>query len=361
MSLLNGIKVIELDGYLPSCFLGKSLRDLGAIVYLIRPFKGNQVMKAVDYLNDGKIEVFLNLKDEGDKRLLLKMLEKADVLVDGYRPGVLEKLGLCPKMLLCKVNSELIVTRVTGYGQSGLMALQPGHEINYLSLSGMLDYFKDARVDRILNPMIIIGDLFCGSLLPLYHLTQTLLNRQITGKGCIIDTSITTNLLSLTNFIKKSQSEEMIYFIIRSSDKQLLLLSISRFENTIDILKNAIYLLTKDPCTEGNNEQELINILKSLTINIDSKTIITELEKLKIQISPILLYKDLLNILQTNNFIDADLQIKTPFNNIVSSNRTQSRNIDTASQLDDKLIDLGLSTNDIKEYRNKNLARFSKF
>jgi crotonobetainyl-CoA:carnitine CoA-transferase CaiB-like acyl-CoA transferase len=224
-----------------------------------------------------------------------------------------------------------------------------------------LDYFKDARVDRILNPMIIIGDLFCGSLLPLYHLTQTLLNRQITGKGCIIDTSITTNLLSLTNFIKKSQSEEMIYFIIRSSDKQLLLLSISRFENTIDILKNAIYLLTKDPCTEGNNEQELINILKSLTINIDSKTIITELEKLKIQISPILLYKDLLNILQTNNFIDADLQIKTPFNNIVSSNRTQSRNIDTASQLDDKLIDLGLSTNDIKEYRNKNLARFSKF
>ena len=114
--LLSGLNVIELEGYLPVAFLGKVLHDFGGSVTLLKQTKPIEIMKIVKHLHEGKQTLKLDLKNISGERILKKILQKTDVLIDGYRPGVLEKLNLNPKDLV-KDNPKLIIIRVTGYGQ----------------------------------------------------------------------------------------------------------------------------------------------------------------------------------------------------------------------------------------------------
>ena len=113
IGLLSNIKVVELEGYLPICFLGKMLYDLGADVTLVTNQKSIDIMSVLKHLNEGKKTIKLDLKIENENEIFLKLIAKADILLESYRPSILEKLNLVPKELL-KVNPKLIIVRLTG-------------------------------------------------------------------------------------------------------------------------------------------------------------------------------------------------------------------------------------------------------
>lgn len=134
---LRGIRVVELAGLAPGPFCGMVLGDFGAsVVRVERP----GALADLDVLSRGKRSVALDLKSEAGRGSLRRICDTSDVLIDPYRPGVLEGMGMAPDQLLAS-NPRLIVARLTGYGQHGPMAKRAGHDLNYISLAGLLSSF----------------------------------------------------------------------------------------------------------------------------------------------------------------------------------------------------------------------------
>ncbi|WP_369809155.1 CoA transferase [Oceanicoccus sp. KOV_DT_Chl] len=137
MGALSGYKVIELAGMGPCPMAGMLLADMGAEVIVIdRDAKANPLY-AKDMSRRGKKSIIVNLKSEQGRNTLLQLIANADVLIEGFRPGVTEKLGIGPEDCLA-VNPALIYGRMTGWGQTGPLAQTAGHDINYIALTGAL-------------------------------------------------------------------------------------------------------------------------------------------------------------------------------------------------------------------------------
>jgi alpha-methylacyl-CoA racemase len=134
MTALAGLKVIEIAGLAPAPFAGKVLADFGAEV--VRVDRSTSAMN-FDVLAKNKRSIALNLKSPAGIEALIRLCEKADVVIEPFRPGVMERLGLGPDVLL-KRNPRLIYARMTGFGQEGHYAKMAGHDINYLAISGVL-------------------------------------------------------------------------------------------------------------------------------------------------------------------------------------------------------------------------------
>ena len=172
---LSNLKVLELEGLAPTVFCGMMLADYGADVIIInKPEEGGlafQGYKSFMYFsshfhntiynknnrNRGKRSIILNLKLALHRDILKKLIESSDVLIDPYRPGILEKMGMGPEECF-KINKRIIICRVSGYGQTGPLALKAGHDINYLSYSGVLGHFgrKDQAPGFPNNILVII-------------------------------------------------------------------------------------------------------------------------------------------------------------------------------------------------------------
>ncbi|EGG16963.1 hypothetical protein DFA_07944 [Cavenderia fasciculata] len=202
--MLNGIKVIELAGLAPAPFCGMVMADLGATVIRVDRVQddGTIVGQPMDQLTRGKKSIAINLKQREGVALLADLCAQSDVLIDCYRPGVLEKLGLCPRMLLEKKNPRLIVARLTGYGQQGDYAKMAGHDINYIALSGALSLFGRKNEPPVF-PANILGDFAGGGLLCAFGIVVSLYNRSVTGKGQIIDSSMMDGAAYLSTFVYK--------------------------------------------------------------------------------------------------------------------------------------------------------------
>jgi hypothetical protein len=375
--LLKGLKVIELEGYLPVAFLGKVLHDLGADVFLIKQSKENEIMKLLSHLHEGKKIITLDLKNFNGLQILKKILQKSDLLIDGYRPGVLEKLDLNPKLLLIE-NPKLIVTRVTGYGQEGLMNSQPGHEINYLSLSGALDFFRNDD-NKIINPMIVLGDLFCGSLMPVYHISQALLNRSLNGgRGCIIDSSITTNLLSMSAFSNKFVEKEKFYFSCVTKDYEYLLFYLRLDENMSIHLKKIcerliIEVLNISTISEGTrlsitrdyidffglitkSDTDTKKYIKELCRMLGAKEIIKNLKKFKfLQVYPVLQNKDLIKFLKESKIINDKYQIN-PFAVKSLIKNENNKELDIQNNIIDILRNMNFGENELAEFMKMQIS-----
>ena len=138
---LNGIKVVEIAGIGPGPCAGMMLADMGAEVTVIdRPiadFETAAAFAKYTIFNRGKKSVALNLKDTDAIDALLKLIDTADVLIEGFRPGVMERLGLGPEVC-CERNSKLVYGRMTGWGQTGPLSHAAGHDPNYIALTGAL-------------------------------------------------------------------------------------------------------------------------------------------------------------------------------------------------------------------------------
>ena len=194
---LNGVKVIELAGIGPGPYAGQLLADMGADVVVIdRP--GNSVVpKGVD--GRGKRSIVLDLKKPEAVEALLKLIATADVLIEGLRPGVTERMGVGPKACHA-VNPKLIYGRMTGWGQSGPWSQMAGHDINYIGMTGMLNATGNA--DRPPPPPLnMVGDFGGGSMFLVTGILAALLERATTDKGTVVDAAIVDGTHSLMSFV----------------------------------------------------------------------------------------------------------------------------------------------------------------
>ncbi|MEH6551133.1 MAG: CaiB/BaiF CoA-transferase family protein [Pseudomonadales bacterium] len=196
---LSGYKIIELVGLGPAPFGCMMLADLGAEVIRIDRPGGSAISFAsspkLDLLNRGKRSVCLNLKDPAAIEILLQMVEKADAIVEGNRPGVLEKLGLGPDVLLAR-NPKIVIGRMTGWGQDGPLAHAAGHDLNYIALAGAL-HPMGYKGQKPAIPLNLVGDFGGGGLLLAYGILAALLEAQKSGIGQVVDANMMDGVTSL--------------------------------------------------------------------------------------------------------------------------------------------------------------------
>ena len=188
---LQGIKVLELAGIGPGPFAAMLLADLGADVLRIdRADKVGPIPSSpnLDVLNRGRRSVGVNLKSPEGVEAVLELVESADALIEGFRPGVTERLGLGPDTCLER-NPRLVYGRMTGWGQEGPYAQAAGHDINYIALAGALDAIGRSG-EAPLPPLNLVGDFGGGGMFLALGVAAALVERQTSGQGQVVDTAM---------------------------------------------------------------------------------------------------------------------------------------------------------------------------
>lgn len=187
--MLNGIRVIEIEGLGPGPFAAMLLADLGADVITIhRKGKSGQVTVDGSVLDRGKRSIALDLKDPDDMATAKQLIASADALIEGFRPGVMERLGMGPKECHSD-NPALVYGRMTGWGQSGPRAEDAGHDFNYIATSGALWYASEPGSPPI-TPATLVGDIGGGALYLVVGILSGILNAKTTGQGTVVDAAI---------------------------------------------------------------------------------------------------------------------------------------------------------------------------
>lgn len=199
---LQGLRVIELHAIGPVPFAGMALRQLGATVIRVSPPSdpglGLAIPPQFDFLNLDKQALALDLKRPEGQQVMAAQLAAADVLLEGFRPGVLERLGLPPHTLLARYP-RLVIGRLSGWGDAGPLAARAGHDINYLALTGVLDTVGNA--DQPLPPMNLVADFGGGAMHLLAGVLAQLVRRGASGKGGVVTTSIAAGTVGLTPLV----------------------------------------------------------------------------------------------------------------------------------------------------------------
>ena len=187
---LEGLRVVELAGIGPGPHASMILGDLGAdVVRVERPNpSGVGAVPSKDFLLRNRRSVTADLKSPEGRDLVLRLIAKADVLIEGFRPGVTERLGLGPEDC-AKVNERLIYGRMTGWGQTGPRAQQSGHDMNYISLNGVLHAVGRVN-ERPVPPLNLVGDFGGGSMFLLVGILSALYERERSGRGQVIDAAM---------------------------------------------------------------------------------------------------------------------------------------------------------------------------
>lgn len=201
MGPLDGVRVVEIASLAPAPFGCMILSDLGADVLRVERPESCQPSRSapVDPLSRGRRSIGLNLKDPAGVELLLTLVTAADVLVEGFRPGVTERLGFGPDVCAQR-NPALIYARMTGWGQEGPLAPTAGHDIDYIAISGALHPIGRAG-ERPVPPLNLVGDFGGGGMLLAIGVLAALVERQRSGLGQVVDAAMVDGSALLTSFI----------------------------------------------------------------------------------------------------------------------------------------------------------------
>ncbi len=196
---LEGVRIVELAGLGPAPFAGMMLADAGAdIIRIDRSDRASyppNTAPHVDLMNRGRRSVAVDLKHADGVALVLRLLEGADGLMEGFRPGVAERLGLGPEVCLER-NPRLVYGRMTGWGQQGPMAATAGHDIDYIALAGALEPVGRAG-DRPVPPLNLVGDFGGGGMLLAFGMCAAIISARQTGTGQVIDAAMVDGAASL--------------------------------------------------------------------------------------------------------------------------------------------------------------------
>jgi alpha-methylacyl-CoA racemase len=199
---LSGVRVIELAGIGPGPFAAMLLADLGADV--IRVDRASAVREGAasggtDFSNRGKRSIAIDLKSEQGKEVVLRLAEKSDVLLEGFRPGVTERLGIGPDDCLAR-NPKLVYGRMTGWGQQGPLSHTAGHDVGYIAITGALHAIGRAGGPPQV-PMTLLGDFAGGSMYLVVGVLSALLEAKTSGRGQVVDAAIVDGTAHLSTFI----------------------------------------------------------------------------------------------------------------------------------------------------------------
>jgi alpha-methylacyl-CoA racemase len=215
---LHGMKVVELQGRGPGPFGAMILADLGADVVRIsrlddvaagddespteRTLRGH---RQIDLLARSRRSVAIDLKQAAGVATALRLIEQADVLVEGYRPGVAERLGIGPDVCLAR-NPRLVYARMTGWGQDGPHAQRPGHDVNYVALAGALHELRRPGQPPT-PPLNLLGDFGGGGMLLVVGVLSALLERSFSGRGQVVDAAMVDGVALLTTLLHGMRAE----------------------------------------------------------------------------------------------------------------------------------------------------------
>ena len=197
---LTGYTVVELAGIGPGPFCGMMLADMGARVIRVdraqNVFGGDPASPPTGVLERGRESIGIDLKNPDGVETVLKLVEKADVLFEGFRPGVTERMGLGPDVCLAR-NPKLVYGRMTGWGQEGPYAQAAGHDINYIALAGALHPIG-RKGEKPVPPLNLVGDFGGGGMLLAFGIACALLEAQKSGKGQVVDAAMVDGAAILT-------------------------------------------------------------------------------------------------------------------------------------------------------------------
>ncbi|QTJ68607.1 CoA transferase [Rhodococcus sp. ZPP] len=200
---LSSLRVIEFAGIGPGPFAAMMLADMGADVIRVDRTRSGKTLETdgahPDLLNRGRRSVALDLKSEDGQRTALELVAGADMLIEGFRPGVMERLGLGPQVCLAR-NPRLIYGRMTGWGQSGPQAAYAGHDIDYIAISGAL-YGFGRRDEPPVPPLNLVGDFAGGAMMLAFGLVSAALETRDSGKGQVVDAAMVDGAAVLTTAI----------------------------------------------------------------------------------------------------------------------------------------------------------------
>lgn len=200
---LNGLKVVELSGLGPGPFASMMLADMGADVLKVDRASssrgGNPDAPPADVLSRNRQSIGVDLKHPDGVETVLKLIETADILIEGFRPGVCERLGLGPDVCLER-NPSLIFGRMTGWGQDGPWASRAGHDINYIALSGTLSMIG-RKGERPVPPVNLVGDFGGGGMLLAFGVLAALYERSVSGVGQVVDAAMVDGAALLSSMM----------------------------------------------------------------------------------------------------------------------------------------------------------------
>jgi alpha-methylacyl-CoA racemase len=205
MGPLQGIRLLEIAGIGPGPYCAMVLADMGAeVVRVVRPGPGQFGERpSHDLLSRGRRSICVDLKRPEGADTILRLCERADGLFEGFRPGVMERLGLGPDVCLAR-NPRLVYGRMTGFGQDGPLAQAAGHDINYIALAGVLAHIGRAGQPPT-PPINLIGDFGGGGLLLAFGMVCALLERVRSGKGQVVDAAMVDGAAALMTIFHGAQ------------------------------------------------------------------------------------------------------------------------------------------------------------
>lgn len=207
MKVLDSVRVLEIGGLGPGPFCAMHLADLGAdVVSVVREAQGQGTTGSL--LNRGKRSVFADLKTEEGRQLVLDLVQDADALIEGMRPGVMERLGLGPEPCLA-LNPRLVYGRMTGWGQSGPLAPRAGHDTNYAAVSGALWGCSPADA-RPVSPFAVLGDIGGGALYLMAGLLSGIVQARATGRGTVVDAAIVDGAAHMLNLMLSARQSGLV-------------------------------------------------------------------------------------------------------------------------------------------------------
>lgn len=195
MGVLSGYTIIEMAGLGPCPMAGMMLADMGANVIRVERSPKREALYAKDMSGRGKKSIILNIKSEQGRAALLKLIDSADVLLEGYRPGVAERLGIGPADCAAR-NPKLVYGRMTGWGQTGPLAQTAGHDMNYIALTGALHAIGRPG-EKPAVPLNVVGDFGGGTLFLVAGVLGALLEAQRSGQGQVVDAAMVDGAANL--------------------------------------------------------------------------------------------------------------------------------------------------------------------
>lgn len=199
---LAGLRVLEIAGLGPAPFCAMHLADLGADVVLVDRIVANSEnvdLGAAAITNRGKRSIAVDLKDQAGIATVLDLIAVCDVLIEGMRPGVMERLGLGPEVCLAR-NPALVYGRMTGWGQTGPLAQAAGHDLNYIGLSGAL-WYAGQPGDPPLAPPSLVGDIGGGALYLAVGILAATMSARQSGRGQVVDAAIVDGSAHMTSLL----------------------------------------------------------------------------------------------------------------------------------------------------------------
>ncbi|WP_306004427.1 CaiB/BaiF CoA transferase family protein [Aquicoccus porphyridii] len=199
--MLDGIRIIEVEGLGPGPFAAMTLADLGADVVVVHRKGGNPTPGVPErsVLDRGKRSIALDLKDADDLDVFRRLVAGADGLIEGFRPGVMEKLGMGPAACHA-INPALVFGRMTGWGQDGPLSHAAGHDLNYISMSGAL-WYAGVPGDAPVTPATLVGDIGGGALYLVVGMLAGIMQARATGRGTVVDAAIYDGSAHMMNLL----------------------------------------------------------------------------------------------------------------------------------------------------------------